>query len=171
MVSGVDLREPAEVVALRGYLDKIRTQIVIMAPTCTPFGPLSYINSVHAPKAWRRSLEEAMPLARTCGAVAMYQPERDRDFFAEQPAGSWMYWIEPWPAVRRHPRTTRELLDQCQTGARSPSGRPIRKTSDLWASDGDLLAPFAGFRCENGTNQPEICVGNHEEMASSKVTD
>ena len=143
--------------AFWAYRTQSKVLVAIMATICGPYGPMGQVNEHLYPKAWRRSLEIAMPLAMFCGQVALRQLEDGRDFFNEQPHPSKLYLVEPWPTVRQHPRTCMEVIDQCQTGART-RGWPHRKPTELWASDELILSEFRGLKCGA---LPEMCNGKH----------
>ena len=44
IITGTDLRDPAEVTALWRYLRAARQFVVVMAPICQPFGSLAHLN-------------------------------------------------------------------------------------------------------------------------------
>ena len=80
-----------------------------MAPTCTPYGPLSNFNYVMHYEPWLESHRQASPHGKFCGRVAMEQLTMDRDFMNEQPYPSWLYEEAPWGKVTQHPRVTPEI--------------------------------------------------------------
>ena len=122
LVCHIDLTKQEDQNKVWQYLEMSRCQITILAPPCTPFGPLMYINRLNATAAWNQSLQLCLPVAKFTGEVALYQLNHDRDYFAEQPNPSTLFEVEPWPQVRQHPRSCRELTDQCQSGARTKDG-------------------------------------------------
>ena len=119
LVCGCDLRNPSEQKAFWAYRSRHRCRIVVMAVPCTPFGPFSLVNARNAPEAWRKSVEENFPVAVFGGHVALAQLADGLDFLLEQPQRSWLHEVEPWPVVKRNPRTAVEVTDQCESGART----------------------------------------------------
>ena len=68
------------------------------------------------------------PLAEFCGHVALEQLKDDLDFVNEQPTGSDMYSLMPWPQVCSHPRVSKESFDQCQLGQRDSKRETSQET-------------------------------------------
>ena len=56
------------------------------------------------------------PLAKFAGGVAQEQLADNLEFVNEQPVGSKLYDVKPWPEVLKHPRVEGEKFDQCQLG-------------------------------------------------------
>ena len=79
------------------------------------------------------------PLAKFSGQVALQQLLDEFDFVNEQPVGSSMYLVHPWPEVLRHPRKTSVKFDQCQLGQRNSNREPVKKPTELIGSGPDLL--------------------------------
>ena len=79
------------------------------------------------------------PLAKFCADVTLEQFHDNLDYVNEQPVGSSMYEVVPWPKVCAHPRFCKETFDQCQLGQRNSKGQPVKKSTELRASDPDLL--------------------------------
>ena len=99
IVSGCDLRDPREQHALLQYVEWYEPFMVIMAPMCTPFGPIGRFNRAINPEGWYRSLEDAVPLAYVCGAVALAQIKAGRHFLCENPHPTDLHTVHPWPLV------------------------------------------------------------------------
>ena len=116
-----------------------------MAPICGPFGGWSYMNRHLHPQTWNEHLDDALKLGSFCGEVALAQYGDERDWLNEQPTNSDLYAYAPWPQVRQHPRTVIGRFHQCQTGARTQYGQHIKKSTDLWASDYDLIYYLDGL--------------------------
>ena len=148
LVTGVDLTDPQAQRMVRQYLNMTKPRVVVMGPICGPFGPLGNRNRVLHHEAWLEACKIAVPLAQFCGEVAMCQLEAGRHFIAEQPFPSNLYLIEPWPAIRRHPKCLRVVFDQCQVG-QSVEGMPVKKPTELVATDETLLRRFCGKICRN----------------------
>ena len=56
------------------------------------------------------------PLAKFSGEVAYEQLMDELDFVNEQPTGSDLYEVQPWPKVLKLPGVISETFDQCQLG-------------------------------------------------------
>ena len=74
--------------------------------------------------------------------------------------------IEPWPRVCAHPRHFRISFDQCQLGQRNSKGQPVRKPTELRASDPDLLHYFQHLTCGRF---PRLCNGHHEPLTGHEA--
>ena len=72
-------------------MDTTGAAVAVMAPTCTPYGPLSNFNYVMHYDAWLESYRKANPHGKVCGRVAMIQLDLGRDFMNEQPYPSGLY--------------------------------------------------------------------------------
>ena len=107
------------------------------------------------------------PLAKFVGQVAFEQLSDNLDFVNEQPTGSYLYEIDPWPEVLKDPRVSSTRFDQCQLGQRNSHGQHVKKPTELVASHDDLLYYFHGLKC--GTF-PKQCNGNHAPSLERKLT-
>ena len=86
------------------------------------------MNRVINPATWQYNFDTVDgPLAQFTGEVALEQLAGNLDFVNEQPAGSYLYHIAPWPEVRRHPRVVSVIFDQCQLGQRNSKGQHVKK--------------------------------------------
>ena len=61
------------------------------------------------------------------------------DFVNEQPVGSYLYEVKPWPEVIQHPRVASVNFDQRQLGQRNSDGEPVKKPTQLVASGADRV--------------------------------
>ena len=92
--------------------------------------------------AWLRSRRVSVPLGKLAGEVAYIQLRGGRHFLAEHPQGSAMFQLAVWKLLAQEPQVVKVVVHQCMTGLRGPrSGLPIKKPSELWASDEELVAP------------------------------
>ena len=148
LITGANLTDPAVQAKVIGYLDVAKPLILVMAPVCTPFGPLGRRNAVLHPEAWERSMLNAHPLARFCGQLAEYQLQRKRFYLNEQPFPSELYRVEPWPAVRQHVESYRVVFHQCMTGLRV-NGAFAKKPTELVSNCMQILRNFSGLQCNN----------------------
>ena len=98
--------------------------------------------------------------------MAEAQLADELDFVNEQPVGSSLYLIDPWPAVLKHPRVTSEKFDQCQLGQKNSKGQPVRKPTELVASDFDLVYYFQRLKCGRS---PKRCDGVHAELTGREA--
>eukprot|EP00971_Amphidinium_carterae_P011168 220012-Amphidinium_carterae.1 len=133
IINGYDLTLPELQQCVLDYIAQTEVPVVLMAPPCTALGPLGKLNRQLNPGTWRSSVDNTLPLATFCGSVALLQLRQGRDFIVEQPAHSWLFQLPPWPQVRQHMRTSREIIDVCRLGL------PYRKSTELWSSDAELI--------------------------------
>ena len=148
LITGVDLTDPQAQRMVKQYIAMAKPRVVVMGPICGPFGPLGNRNRVLHHEAWLRACETAVPLAQFCGEIARCQLEAGRHFLVEQPFPSNLYLIDPWPEIRKHPKCLRVIFDQCQVGQTS-EGMPVKKPTELVATDEILLRRFSGKICHN----------------------
>ena len=157
LITGVDLSDPSAQLKVLGYIRVAKPLVVVMAPVCTPYGPLGVWNQNVHPEAWRRSVAQAQPLAEFSGTVAALQIKEGRYFLVEQPYPSKMFEVEPWPSVRAHPSCLRVILHQCMVG-QQVSGERAKKPTELVANHIELLKPLSGLQC-NGAHTHTPLVG------------
>ena len=77
------------------------------------------------PEPWNRHHQEDLPHIRYCGKVSLKQMSLKRFFLREQPVGTWIDDIDPWPKVRSDPSVTAQNMDQCMAGAVDGEGLPV----------------------------------------------
>ena len=127
LVTQCDLNDPAQQRQVLRYIQVGKPLVVVMAPTCTPFGALARVNYYTNHRSWLRSYHLAAPHGRFCGEVALLQLQAGRFFVNEQPQGSWLYEERPWPAVLAHPDVFGVVVHQCMTGQVGPNGLPAKE--------------------------------------------
>jgi len=152
LVTNWDLNDPSQQRAVKQYVHEQRPLVIIMGPTCKPFGKLANYNYWHHYDAWKRSYDLAAPHGRFCGEIAMLQHNNGRYYVVEQPDGSWLFEEYPWPAVLQLPGTTKVVFDQCRVGLRTKEGLLAKKPTMFIANHEILLSCFQNLRC----------TGNHE---------
>ena len=153
LVTGVDLNKPSHQNMARQYINNNQVMVVVMAPTCGPFGPMGKFNRAINPRSWERSYELAAPHGRFCGEVARMQLRHGRHFICEQPLGSDLYKEHPWPQVLNHEQVVVQRYDRCMAGLKAQfgphKGMFIKKSSTMTASDPVLIQYFAPLQCTN----------------------
>ena len=137
---------------------------MIITPPCTPYGPLARINEWANPESHQLSLRYHHPISKLCGELALYQLEHGFDFLSEQPQGSTLYNIKPWPAVAGHVRAVKCIVHQCMAGQVDKHELPVQKPTEVWASDPILLKPLLPLVCthqphEHGCVHTDLCKG------------
>ena len=152
LVTQCDLNSPEGQAQLWAYLQKHKPLVVVMAPTCKPFGPRARLNKVINYETWLRSYKEAAPHGRLCGQVARYQDQSGRYFVNEQPHPSTLYEEPPWPTVAARPTTVSCVVHQCMTGLLGPNGGPAKKPTGIVANHPLLLHYIRRY----------VCDGSHE---------
>ena len=158
LLTGVDLSDSKTQSRVLGYLRAARPLVVVMAPVCSPYGPVGMWNQQIHPEAWQRSVERAEPLAAFTGKVAALQIAEGRYFVNEQPFPSNLYRVVPWPEVRRHPTCLRVVFHQCMVG-QCVAGQPAKKPTELVANHIELLKPFANLQCDGGHTHAQLVGG------------
>ena len=72
-----------------------------------------------------------------------------RYFLREQPSGTALDYIEPWPQVQKDPEVKTLTIDQCMTGQKDRAGQPVKKPTEMTANNEILLEPMRYFVCDN----------------------
>ena len=91
LITGDDLNNRRDQEHTKKYIDKHHVLVVVMAPTCGPFGPMGRFVKHVTPDAWLRSYDLAAPHGKFCGVVAQMQLREGLHFICEQPSGSDLY--------------------------------------------------------------------------------
>ena len=153
LVTNVDLNKPSHQNLARQYINNNQVLVVVMAPTCGPFGPMGKFNRAINPKSWEKSYQLAAPHGRFCGEIARMQLRHGRHFICEQPLGSDLYREYPWTQVLNHEQVVVQRYDRCMAGLRAQfgpnKGMFIKKSSTMTASDPVLVQYFAPLQCTN----------------------
>ena len=150
LVTGCDLTDSSTQTRVLSYLEVARPLVIVMGPTCGPFGPLGRWNRVINPQGWLESMSHAEPLASFCGKVALHQLKHDRHFLCEQPQSSELFRVEPWLSVVNNPQVLSVVFHQCRV-KQYVNGLLCRKATELVSSAVELLKPFEGL----------VCTGDH----------
>ena len=95
--NGYNLNDKRRQDAVWEYFKRCRPLVAVMAPTCTPFGPMSHLNYQINYDGWLRSYDLAAPHGRFCGRIALFQDEQRRYYLNEKPYQSQLYADPPWP--------------------------------------------------------------------------
>ena len=114
------------------YLERTQPHLGIMGPPCKGLKGLAPLNKVINRPAWLASRRLSIPLARLSGEVALYQLAVARHFLNEQPQGSDLYDIPPWPRVRVHPNVVICIMHQCMADNRCSRTGLLRKKPTEW---------------------------------------
>ena len=70
--NGYNLNDKRRQDAVWEYFKRCRPLVAVMAPTCTPFGPMSHLNYQINYDGWLRSYDLAAPHGRFCGRIALF---------------------------------------------------------------------------------------------------
>ena len=153
LITGVDLNNRKDQELTKSYIDKHHVLVVVMAPTCGPFGPMGRFVKHVTPDAWQRSYDLAAPHGKFCGVIAQMQLRKGLHFICEQPSGSDLYYENPWPDVLKHPRVSQQKYDRCMAGLKAQfgphKGTHIKKASTMTSSSEILLEPFKDLQCRS----------------------
>ena len=134
---------------------------------CRSFGGRSRMNRYLNPETYERHLTTVDgPLAKFAGEVALEQLADELDFVNEQPTGSYLYEVDPWPSVLKDPRVCSTIFDQCQLGQCNSRGQHVKKSTQLVASHDDLLYYFHGLKCGRF---PKQCKGVHAALTGQEA--
>ena len=156
IVTGTDLNIPIEQKHVRQYFMSNTVLVAVMAPMCTPFGPMGQFNEHKYPEGWARSYNMAAPHGRFCGEIAKIQLSKKLHFIREHPHPTTLDLEPPWPDVLATPGVTRQLWDRCRTGLVFRD-KPCRKTSEMVGSCPQIVAPFHGLRCNCTVQHAQAC--------------
>ena len=147
LTTGCDLGDPNTQKALNHYLDTCSVMVTVLQPNCRSVGSFAPYNSMMHYSTWNRHHQEDLPHLKYCGQIALKQMELGRYFLREQPAGTQLDHIAPWPEVQSHESVMTQLMDQCMAGAQDDQGRPVQKTTEWTSNSPVLLRPFQQFNC------------------------
>ena len=75
-----------------------------------------------------------------------------RYFLREQPSGTWIDYIEPWPKNVNSKDVVTQSMDQCMSGCRAADGTPVKQPTEWTANHELLVKPMRKF----------VCDGSHE---------
>ena len=155
LVTGCDLGDPKVQEAVNHYLDTCYVLCAVLQPNCRSTGSFSHYNRVHNYNAWHKHHVEDLPHIRYCGHVALRQAKHERYWIREQPSGTTIDDIEPWPAVWKYGNTVGIIIDQCAAGAVDSHQMPVQKPTEMTANEETLLRPLERMKCnrqhEHGT--------------------
>ena len=135
LITGDDFNNSKDQELTKSYNDKHHVPVVVMAPTCGPFGPMGRFVKHVTPEAWQNSYD----------LVAQMQLRKGLHFICEQPSGSDLYYEQAWPAVLNHPGVYQQRYGRCMAGLKAQygpyQGLFIKKASTMTASK-ILFEPF-----------------------------
>ena len=151
LVTGTDLTDPAVQRKVMDYLRLAKPLVIVMAPVCTPYGPLGNWNRTIHREAWESSYRRAAPLAAFCGRVAQHQLQHGLYYVAEQPYPSRLWQEQPWPQVRADDQSYRIVVHQCMLDQRV-NGQLVKKPTELVSNSLHILQQFANLQCD-GSHQ------------------
>ena len=92
---GIDLGNPKEQARVLKYIYDNDVLVVSMAPSCRTVGPPSNVNASINHDTWAAHRLQDLPHLQFCGSIALIQLDRDRDFFAEHPYPTYLWYITP----------------------------------------------------------------------------
>ena len=172
LVTNVDLNRPKDQQLTKQYINDNHVLVVIMAPTCGPFGPMGQLNRKLHPSSWQRAYDNAAPHGRFCGEIAQLQLRKGRHFICEQPLGSTLYLEQPWPQVLNQSTVCQQKYDRCMAGLKAQSGpykgMYIRKSSTMTASNPILISHFVHLQC-SGKHAHLQMKGQAENLSACQV--
>ena len=149
LTTGCDLGDPEVPKAVIHYLKTCNVLVVFLQPNCRTVGRLASFNSVMHHDTWRKHHEEDLPHLKFCAIVALLQIELGRYFLREQPNGTRLSEIDPWPQVHEDPAVLSITMDQCMAGCRDPvTGFYVKKSTQWLANNDELLRPLETYQCD-----------------------
>ena len=147
LVTGCDLGDPATQKAINHYFEVCYVLVAVLQPNCRTTGRNSYYNSIVNHGTWKRHHDQDLPHIQYCGHIALKQIKKGRYFLREQPAGTWIDHIAPWPEVQKYEDVITQTMDQCMAGCVDAKGVPVRKMTEWVTNDEDLIYYLAKFVC------------------------
>ena len=148
LTTGCDLGNPATQRALNHYLDTCYVLVAILQPNCRSVGKLAYFNAKVNYDTWHKHYEEDLPHMKYCGVVALKQMRMNRYFMREQPAGTQIDEIDPWPDVVADDTVESLHMDQCAAGAIDDDGAYVQKRTKWTSNSQTLLKPMVPLQCD-----------------------
>ena len=167
LVCGIDLLNKKDRDAFMQYRARSRVRVVVMSPACSRFGGWSHLDRQIYQDTWRARRIDDDIIAAFCGGVAIAQYADKLDWLLEQPVGSDMMSVEPWPKIMKDDRTRQVIFDQCQCGAKAREGHHIKKPTRATASCDDLLYYLQGLQC----GSTKMCTGQHLTLTGKRADD
>jgi len=152
LVTGCDLGDPTTQKAINHYLRTCYVMVTILQPNCRSVGSFASYNAVANRPTWLKHHREDLPHLSYCGEVALMQMRLGRFFLREQPAGTFLDYVDPWPQVQANESVMTCLSDQCMAGAIDEYKVPVQKKTEFTANDLSLLKPLERLIC-NGAHQ------------------
>ena len=158
LLAGIDLQKESDIRFLHAYVDRNKPKVTIMAPPCKGYSKWGHLNKRINYEAWIESRKLSVPLARLSGDIAIKQVKAGRHYLVEQPQGSGLYQEPQWKELESSAHKV--ILDQCMVGLamqKSPHW-PVRKTTEIWASDERLVMYLQNLRCDG--SHPHAHIGS-----------
>ena len=148
LIAGWDINDPAHQHAVIEYVQRHRPLLIIMGPSCTPWGPWRHLNKVINPDAYLRAVRQAKPHGLFCAELCWLQLDASRYFWAEQPWNSALFSFGQWPELLAHPAAFMAHFDQCMLGLVDSHGIPLKKPSACVTNAEVLYQLFNKIRCD-----------------------
>ena len=134
-----DLNDESNQAKVIKYIKDSRPLVTIMAPACTPYGPMDNTVKHVSWESWKRSLDYARPHGKFCGRVALLVDKLNLFFIVEQPHSSKLWEKSEWQEVLESPTTVSLVMRQCMTGQKGPEGGPAKKPTRFIANHRKML--------------------------------
>ena len=159
LVTGFDLCDQKQANLAWQYFRNNEVFCAVMAPVCGSYEPMATQNCEG----------KVRPLVRFCGHVAELQLEKSLHFIQEQPLGSWLYSVQPWPQILRHAAVVQQSYDRCAAGLKVTFGKYkgyyIKKPSTMTASAEELVIPFRNCKCHHRPDEHLSGEGHAKELS------
>ena len=135
--------------------------VVVMSPPCTGLSGFSGLNRVINPDGWHASRLISLPLGDLAGYIAQCQLHHVRHFVCENPRGSELYTLPARIPVSSGPRLVIAFPAMCMADLYDEQTKlPLRKRSEVWASDERLVKPIRRFVCD-GSHEHGVIEGSY----------
>ena len=158
IICSCDLNDESNQNKVIKYIKESKPLVTIMAPTCTPYGPMSNMVKHVNWESWKRSLDYARPHGKFCGRVALLVEKMGLFFITEQPHPSKLWEESEWQEVLKLSTTVSIVIHQCMTGQKGPDGGPAKKPTRFIANHRTLLEPLTKYVCD-GSHEHELLEG------------
>jgi len=158
LVTQCDLSNRKDAAEAFSYFENHTVLVVVMAPCCDCFGPLSHLNWDLNYDTMCEKYRNGGAVARFCGRVARLQLEKGYEFLCEQPHPSDLFLEGEWPHVFTYETVEQVRYDRCTCGLRvlegPHAGCYLKKPSTMTVSCPELGDPF----------RKRLCPGKHEHL-------
>ena len=144
----ININDSHEQARAISYIRSAKPLVVVMSPTCRPYGHWARYNSVLYPDTWKMSYAWVSPHGRFCGKVALLQLRAGRFFMLEQTAGNTLLDEPEWAETLDSPEVKSVNIHQCATGLRNAACELCYIPTIIVSTSADILTQFRNCVCD-----------------------